>query len=69
MNGRTLYAFTRNIRMTSSISGICTGYSVTKVKLYPDWAIAMQLTISTGYRFKAFDAARAMADENPNEVS
>jgi hypothetical protein len=27
-----------------------------------------ELTPSTGYRFKAFDAARAMASANPNEV-
>lgn len=31
-------------------------------------AILMCLTV-VGYRFKSFDAARAMANANPNEVS
>jgi hypothetical protein len=65
MNGRTRFVYIRSIRTTSCIYEICTGYSVIKVgRVKPESHKAYKL----GYRFKTFDAARAMADANPNEV-
>lgn len=57
--------FIRNTRRIWFIFGICTGYSAIKVR----HIACMSKTDGIGYRFKSFDAARAMASANPNEVS
>jgi hypothetical protein len=68
MNGRIHYVFTRNTRRILYIFGICTGYSATKVNEL-HFTGDRKGADGTGYRFKSFDAARAMASANPNEVS
>jgi hypothetical protein len=68
MNGRILCVFIRNTRRILYIFGICTGYSVTKVNEL-HFTGDRKGADGTGYRFKSFDAARAMASANPNEVS